>query len=453
LKYNCQSPTTFSIQTIMTTHFLKNNKYSRSLPSGYRFVLSLYSGLWYAALPAVLGSKRVRSGLWPRLCSRVEPRETDIWIQAASAGECTLVKTMLQAWPEDEALSCLVSTNTPQGMQVLNTITPTKHMLFQPIFAPLDTGPKVRKALDAFRPRVVLLLETELWPNLLAACTRRNIPVLLINARMTPKSLSWYSLFRDLGRRIRPDRILAVDPNQAARYSYIFGPQGVGTMRNIKFDRWSGVQEPLPYVHNPLSGLIKAQSRLVVYGSVRREEEQVLIPVLAQMASMHPRAIQAVFPRHMHRIPAWKKALQTAEVEWKLRSRITETIPQGTIVLWDSMGELEAAYALARAVFVGGSLAPKGGQNFLEPLAQGVIPCTGPWWSNFSWVGREIVHQGLLTQVTGPEDLIDSLSQALRGPHSREKVFQHFTQYLQQRQGGVQDALSAICQLLKTPGL
>jgi 3-deoxy-D-manno-octulosonic-acid transferase len=360
---------------------------------------------------------------------------------------------MLQAWPEDEAVSCRVSTNTLQGMQVLRTIAPPRHMLFQPGFAPLDTGPKVRRTLDALRPRVVLLLETELWPNLLAECTRRNIPVLLVNARMTPKSLSRYSLFRDLGRLIRPERILAVDQNQAARYAYIFGPQGVDIMSNIKFDRWAGMQEPLPYVHNPLSGLIKAQSRLVVYGSVRREEEQILLPVLTRMAKLHPRAIQAVFPRHMHRIPAWKKALQAAGLEWKLRSRTNKTIPQGTVVLWDRMGELEAAYALARAVFIGASLAPKGGQNFLEPLAQGVIPCTGPWWSNFSWVGREIMEQGLLIQVSGPEDLVSSLSQALRGPHSREKVFQRFTKYLQQRQGGVQDALYAVREQLQNPSL
>jgi 3-deoxy-D-manno-octulosonic-acid transferase len=317
-------------------------------------------------------------------------------------------------------------------------------MIFTPAYAPLDTGPRVRKALNAFRPRVVVLLETELWPNLLTACTRRGIPVLLINARMTPKSLSWYTRVRELGPRIQPQRILAVDQDQACRYSYIFGSQAVDTMRNIKFDRWSGVQEPLPYVQNPLSKLFKAQSRLVVYGSIRREEEPYLVPVIARMASLHPRSIQAVFPRHMHRIPAWKKALQETGLSWKLRSHIQDSVPQGTIILWDTMGELEPAYAMARAVFIGGSLAPKGGQNFLESLAQGVVPCIGPWWSNFSWVGPEIVDQGLLSQVSGPEDLVQALSHDLRSPQSREKVFQRFAQYLRQRQGGVHDALSAI---------
>jgi 3-deoxy-D-manno-octulosonic-acid transferase len=265
---------------------------------------------------------------------------------------------------------------------------------------------------------------------------------------MTPKSLSWYSRFRDLAQRIRPRRILAVDREQADRYAYIFGSLNVQTMRNIKFDRWAGMQEPLPYVHNPLSGVFKPQARLVVYGSVRREEESSLTPVIARMAEEHPKAVQAVFPRHMHRIPAWKKALQEAGLSWQLRSQTLEAVPQGRVVLWDRMGELEAAYALARAVFIGGSLAPLGGQNFLESLGQGIVPCTGPWWSNFSWVGREILDQGLLTQVRGPEELFQALSRSLRTSPSRDKVFERFTRYLDQRRGGVDDALAAIRQYM-----
>ncbi|MFP4285729.1 MAG: 3-deoxy-D-manno-octulosonic acid transferase [Desulfovermiculus sp.] len=425
-------------------HTLNTKIQSFSLPASFKAGLGLYSTLWYAALPLALGFQHLRSGLWPRICSRPEPRETDIWIQAASAGECTLVQTLLQSWPQDEPISCLATTNTLQGMQVLTKITPPRDVIFHPAYAPLDTGLRVRKALNALRPRVVVLLETELWPNLLAACTQRGIPVLLINARMTPKSLSWYTRVCKLGRKIRPRRILAVDQDHACRYSYIFGSRDVDTMRNIKFDRWSGIQKPLPFVQNPLSGLFKAQSRLLVYGSIRREEEPYLVPVIARMASLHPRAIQAVFPRHMHRIPAWKKALQEAGLSWKLRSQIQEGVPQGTVILWDSMGELEPAYAMARAVFIGGSLAPKGGQNFLESLAQGVVPCIGPWWSNFSWVGKEIVDQGLLTQISGPEELVQALSHDLRAPHSREKVHHRFAQYLHQRQGGVDDALFAI---------
>ncbi|MFO7802230.1 MAG: glycosyltransferase N-terminal domain-containing protein, partial [Desulfovermiculus sp.] len=174
------------------------------LPAGLNLALGLYSAVWYAALPPALCSKRLRSGLWPRLRSRIEPKETDIWIQAASVGECTLVQTLLQSWPQEDPVSCLATTNTPQGMQVLTRTTPTQHMIFTTAYAPLDTGACVRRALNAIRPRIVVLLETELWPNLLSACTKRGISVLLLNARMTPKSLSWYSRVRGLGRLIRP---------------------------------------------------------------------------------------------------------------------------------------------------------------------------------------------------------------------------------------------------------
>ncbi|MFO7803056.1 MAG: glycosyltransferase N-terminal domain-containing protein [Desulfovermiculus sp.] len=433
----------------MTEHKPVFSAPAPALSPGSRLGLGVYSALWYAALPGALAFKRLRSGLWPRLFSRPEPRETDVWIQAASAGECTLAQTLVQAWPEEKPVSCLATANTPQGMQVLDRVTPPRHMLYFSAYAPLDTGSRMRRTISALRPRVVVLLETELWPNLLAACAKANIPVLLLNARMTPKSLSWYSRNRALWAGIGPSRILAVDQEHASRYAYIFGQQSVGTMRNIKFDRWSDLHEPLPYVHNPLSGVFKAQSRLVVYGSVRTEEEPVLLPVLSRMASKHPRAVQAVFPRHMHRIAAWKNALDKAGLSWTLRSRVRDSVPQGTVVLWDCMGELEAAYALARSVFIGGSLAPKGGQNFLEPLAQGVVPCIGPWWSNFSWVGTEIVNQGLLTQVFGPEELVSALSQGLRSPQSRDKVHKRFAEYLGKRQGGTRDALAAIHQELK----
>lgn len=415
-----------------------------SLSLGYKVGLGLYSGLWYTALPVALASKRLRSGLWSRVTFRPEPKEMDIWIQAASAGECTLVQTLVQSWPEEVPASLLATTNTTQGMQVLEMTKPTRHMLFTKAYAPLDTGLSVRKILKDFRPKLMVLLETELWPNLLLSCAQARIPVLLLNARMTAKSLSWYIRFQNLWPHIRPRRILAVDHENAVRYSYLFGSQTADTMRNIKFDRWAGIQEPLPYVQNPLSGLMKAQSRLVVYGSIRREEEPDLLTVVSRIAGLHPRTIQAIFPRHMHRIPAWKTALKQSGLTWKLRSTIREPIPQGTVVLWDCMGELEPAYALARAVFVGGSLAPTGGQNFLESLAQGVIPCIGPWWSNFSWVGSDILDQGLVKQVSGPEELIQALSSSLRSPQSRDKVFDRFKKYLHQRQGGAQEALAAI---------
>ena len=419
------------------------------LGPGTKLALGMYTCLWYACLPFGLCIPRLRSSLWPRLRTSLEPRETDIWIQAASAGECRLTQTLIQSWSDTRPLSFLATTNTPQGMQVLHSIQTPRNMLFTPAYAPLDTGPAVRSALAARRPKMVVLMETELWPNLLAACRQFDIPVLLINARMTCKSFSRYSLLPGLCQTLAPDRILCVSSWDARRYSALFGKGRVETMNNMKFDRWADVQEPLPYVHNPLSSLFKAQSQFAVYGSVRREEESILLEAITRISRMHPRAIQAVFPRHMHRVQAWMDALKQAGLKAVLRSHIQGNALQGTVVLWDRMGELEPAYALARAVFVGGSLAPKGGQNFLESLAQGVIPCIGPWWSNFAWVGSDILKQGLITQITDVDDLVLAMSQSLRSPPPRNKVFQRFQDFVHQRQGGVHQAQTSITHFLK----
>jgi 3-deoxy-D-manno-octulosonic-acid transferase len=151
----------------------------------------------------------------------------------------------------------------------------------------------------------------------------------------------------------------------------------------------------------------------------------------------------------MQRIPAWKEQLQDSGLPWVLRSQLQETPAAGQVILWDRFGELQQLYALARAVYVGGSLVPQGGQNFLEPLAQGVSPCIGPFWKNFAWAGEEIVDCGLVQEVHSEQELVQCLLQGLRQKSkSREAVLAQFQEYVQARRGGLQKTLQALLQEL-----
>ena len=157
-----------------------------------------------------------------------------------------------------------------------------------------------------------------------------------------------------------------------------------------------------------------------------------------------PSSIIALFPRHIDRIPVWQQLLTGQGLKWTLRSALAHPIKQGTVVLWDRFGELVPAYALAGCAFVGGSLAPLGGQNFLEPLSQGVIPCIGPSWSNFFWVGPEIMEQGLLRRVHTAKALPEVLLQIMRTSPPRDTVRESFGEYIRTRQGGTHLSIEAM---------
>jgi len=151
----------------------------------------------------------------------------------------------------------------------------------------------------------------------------------------------------------------------------------------------------------------------------------------------------------MHRLNHWRKILGDLNLPWLLRSEINGQVNSGTVVLWDTMGELSPAYELAQAAFVGGSLVPVGGQNFLEPLTCGLKPVIGPYWSNFFWVGREIIDQKLVIQVNNWQELSEVLLKKLNQPLQREQTKGAVIDYVRNRQGGTGQACKVIVDFLQ----
>jgi 3-deoxy-D-manno-octulosonic-acid transferase len=150
----------------------------------------------------------------------------------------------------------------------------------------------------------------------------------------------------------------------------------------------------------------------------------------------------------MHRITYWKKTLDRIAIPWILRSKTVKQVSDGTVILWDTFGELSSAYELSKGAFVGGSLASLGGQNFLEPLTCGVIPVIGPSWENFAWVGREIVEQDLVHVAADWKEVSNFLLESIEKTTPREKVRKKALMYLKNRQGGTAKACSLIENLL-----
>ncbi len=421
--------------------------------------LKVYGAVWTAAQPLLRKNKRLAEGWTERLVGPgwfgpelTSPgnAQADIWLHGASAGECRLVENILRelAAMDDFHPRLLLTACTRQGIDVLRQAAGNaKDALTTTVrYFPLDAPEAMNRAFDQAQPRLIVLLETELWPGLLYCAAQRDIPVLVLNARMTPGSARGYALApKSFAKHIAPRKVLAVSEQDAARFEKIFGPDSteIGTMLNIKFDSITAqtatgsLREHLPDMPD---------SPIVVLGSTRKEEEHAVARTVELLRKKMPRARMVVAPRHMHRTKKQYDRLAGPAVAPILASTLApnEHIRPGSIVVWDRFGELNELYGLAQAVFVGGSLAPLGGQNILEPMAQGVAPCVGPSLFNFEWTGPEIFSMNLARRVANPEELALVLSESAAHPENREEVRKRFDAYLSGKRGGTRQAIEAM---------
>ena len=424
-----------------------------------RLALGLYRGLWTAAAPLARRHKRLAEGFTERTVlggSFVPPGEGPlVWIQAASGGEAALVRALIREAGANPAFTALAprflcTTWTAQGLEVLKNIPVPTGFSLLPRYVPLDNPGLMQKAVALAKPACVALLETELWPGLMAACRESGVPLLVLNARMTSKSLSGYRLLRPILRDLRPDRVLAISPEDAARFAEIFGPEGIDTMPNIKFD---GAALAPPAGPDPFALPSEDRGRIrLALASIRQEEEEALAGILPRI--INTGAALAVAPRHMHRTAFWRDALAGRAV---LRSELPDgaALPKDGVLIWDTFGDLSLLYAHVDAAFIGGSLAPLGGQNFLEAPALGAHALVGPHLENFRWVGEEIFHTGMVERVASAEALAATLERfaAERPDRNREaeraETRERFGAWLAPRTGGARAAVEAILRVLQ----
>lgn len=408
----------------------------------------LYDIGWKAAMPILRRNKRLEKGFDRRTLKDNLPPEADIWIQAASAGEASLASEILKTIDTGRPTKILVTTNTDQGLQELEKTAyhisrNLRQVTATATYFPFDMPSLMHKALEAVKPKLVVLLETEIWPGFLGACKELDIPVLILNARMTTKSLAGYMSWPGLFRSMAPKEILAISEDDATRFKTLFESENISVMPNIKFDR-TRTQDLLPYTSNPVSSALKPKTPFIILGSVRREEEAQVRQLVSALNREKPKTVIGLFPRHMHRIEAWEKMLTEDGIQFVLRSEIDGHAPFGSVVLWDVFGEMVPAFSMARAAFIGGSLAPVGGQNFLEPLSYGITPVIGPYWSNFAWVGQEIIDSKLVRQADNWEGVLEEILDITKRASKPDRVKNAFNKYLETRSGGIDLACEAI---------
>jgi 3-deoxy-D-manno-octulosonic-acid transferase len=406
------------------------------------------------AIPALRLNPRLKEGFGQRTLSE-RPEEAELWIQAASAGEAYLACKLLKVSRFGRRMRVIVTVGTRQGKEILSRVaaefaSEDEAVPVRIAYFPFDQPALMEQAVATIKPKVAVLLESEMWPGLLAALKKHGSKILIVNGRMSQRSLKRYCTWPSFWRAFKPDRILAVSDEDAERFARLFGRENVSTMPNMKFDR-IGEGERGPCAPDPVSRILPYNAPFVVLGSVRREEEPLVAKIVMSILNKQPETIIGVFPKHLYRLGHWRRTLQRMPVRWVLRSSLEAKVPKGTVILWDIFGELATAYGHSNATFVGGSLVPLGGQNFLEAVLCGVVPVIGPWWDDFAWIGREILDQGLVRQAANWMEVTALLLEDLRDPKPYETVRADGLKYVNDHQGGTSQAWRVIEHFLNKP--
>jgi 3-deoxy-D-manno-octulosonic-acid transferase len=323
-----------------------------------------------------------RLGLVPGRLREGDARKT-IWVHAVSVGEVLAASRLV-----NELSACapqyrvLLSTTTQTGQRLARERTGSNHTFY----FPLDFPWIVRRYLRSLDPVLLVLVETEFWPNLLTACRRSSIPVAVVNGRISDRSLPRYLRLRAIWKKILSgvSIVMAQSEEDAKRLKAIGAPSGrVSFAGNLKFDVRSA--EPAA-ITTMLREKLVPGTRVLVCGSTLDGEEEILLDGFQQLLKIFPDCVMILAPRHPERFARVAGLLKNRKERFVRRSNWMKRpakIKPGTVILLDSIGELASVYALASVAFVGGSLVPGGGHNPLEPAQFAVPVVMGSHYANF----------------------------------------------------------------------
>lgn len=405
-----------------------------------------YNTVWKLSLPFLKTAKRLKYGFEKRQFA-LHHSKADIWIQAASAGEAYLAVNIIQTLDPKTNIKILVTSTTSQGIDILETRL-TKRTLNRFIelkieLFPFDMPDTIEKAVKTINPTIMVLLETEIWPALLYYLKKNKNKIFIINARLSRKSFNHYMKTRFLWKHLSPDIILAISNIDAKKYRCLFDNTIVKTMPNIKFESMRADRPDTQELEQLKTNLPHALP-LTILASVRKQEEKETILLIKEILKMFPRQIVAIFPRHMHRVSPWKKLLNSHNLNFHLRSKIFVPLTNPGIILWDTFGELKTVYSLASIVFVGGSLKPLGGQNFIEPAMKGALTVTGPYYDDFAWAGDDIFNKKIIIKKKSWRAVAKTIHKTLESPVNKTDQILVTQNYIRSNQGGTLQACNEI---------
>jgi 3-deoxy-D-manno-octulosonic-acid transferase len=421
---------------------------------------SLYTLLVYLATPLVLLYLFLR-GLrsteylrrWPERFGRFAPpgRAGGIAIHAVSVGEVNATSVMVRE----------LSRRFPGEPLYFTTLTPTGservRILFGDtvfhVYAPLDLPPAVRRFLDRLRPRLLIIMETEIWPNLYHEAAVRGIPVLMANARISLRSVGHYRRLRRLtGAALDSVTWIGAQSAEDADRLVEIGadPTHVAVTGNMKFDL--SLPPSLFEQGEALRSAWGTHRLVLVAGSTHEGDERPLLEAFARLLPSFPQALLVLVPRHPERFGRAAQLARAAGLGVSLRSKGISCPEDAQCFLVDTMGELLLFYATCDVAFVGGSLEAVGGHNVLEPAALSKPVLIGPHTFNFADITQQLVDQGAAVRVSDSGELEAAVRRLFGDSDLRDRMGRAGHRLVRSGQGAVARTLEIIESLLRAEG-
>ena len=328
-----------------------------------------------------------------------------IWIHAVSVGEVNASMSLLRKLIEDfPGAEILVTTTTPTGSKLLleKLGSKIKHQ-----YLPVDIPFFINLFLKRWQPKMLILIETEIWPNLLSSCKKEGVYTALVNARLSEKSKINYLKYSALITPILDslDLLLAQFESDKSRFKEIT-TRKIGLCGNLKFDQ--EVPEELYEISQSIrqSWAIEEKFRPTLIASSTHEgEEEIILDAFKKIYKQLPNSLLIIVPRHLERFSKVKQIIKNSGLAFASRSKKSEVTDNIQVLLGDTIGELNFLYSLADVAFVGGSLIDHGGQNLLEPSAQSLALLSGPSLRNFSDISDQLIRKKALKIVHSADEI------------------------------------------------
>lgn len=365
-----------------------------------------------------------------------------IWIHAVSVGEvvtaATLIPLLRQAFPETRLV---LSVTTPTGRRVALEKLPPVDDVFH---CPFDLAFLVRRVMHRVRPRALVVIETEIWPHLFREARRAGAATLLVNGRISDRSFPGYLRIRFfLARYLATiDRFLMQNDLYADRIAALGAPrEKIRIVGSLKFDAPSTNSQAAPRVSPP-------GRPVLIGGSTLDPEESILLSVFERLRGSVPGLFLILAPRHPARFETVFDLARRRDLRVVKRSTAASPREADVLVL-DTLGELASVYEEADCVFVGGSLAPWGGHNIVEPASKGKPVVFGPHMQNFSDIARLFLDADAAIQVANEDELERALLDLVKRPERRDELVENAARVIEDNRGAADQTVAALQELLR----
>ncbi len=420
----------------------------------------IYSFIYTLAFLVLIPYFLVRELIYPRywkslfqrfgsLPEEVNPQiKKTIWVHAVSVGEVLAAKSLIGAlqkgYPD---YPLIISTTTIAGNKIARQNFSDVHAA---VFFPFDWSFSIQRTISRLNPVLLVILETELWPNALRQCKRRGIPVVLVNGRLSPRSYGRYLKIRLLFRRVLRDvDFYCMQSEEDARriISVGAGPDKVVVTGNLKYD----TDEPpaSAQIAKLLSRLlgVTPETPVIVAGSTERGEEEFVLNSFREVKKRYPQAKMILAPRRPTRFDEVEKLLRSSSFSYHRRSSTGKEGEEPELLLLDTIGELSSAYALGRLNFVGGSLVPVGGHNILEPASRGKPVVFGRYMDNFKAMSQLFLKEEGGIMVSNQQELTRAFLRLLEDDRLCARMGEKARQIVRANKGATDRSLAIIRKL------